>query len=397
MLKVAVGHSNDPDSLEAVNEVLTQCQETLEGLEGANPKAGVLFAAIDFDHQLIVDCVNAVFPGIELIGGTTDGEVSSILGFQQDSLTLMLFCAEDIEFCAAVGRNVSQAPLEIAQQTAERAKQQLLSPLKLCITTPESLTTSASSILDGLTLALAEIPVLGGTTGDQTHIQRTFQFFKTEVLSDAVPILLLGGNLLFSHGVSSGWSPLGKQSIVTKVKKNVIYEIDGKPALDFYHYYFHTFAADLAYPLAIFPPGEETFVLRAALSNDAALGSISVSADVIEGSRIQMTEASQEEIICASKISFEQAWDTYPGNAPTAALFFSCAWRRFILGTQTMKEYEAIAQLHPQKPASESALTKQAPLCSCGFYTYGEISPLRNQGPTFFHNTTFVTLLLGSE
>jgi hypothetical protein len=394
MLKVAVGHSNDPDSLEAVNEVLIQCQETLES---ETPKAGVLFAAIDFDHQLIVNHINAAFPGIELIGGTTDGEVSSILGFQQDSLTLMLFCAEDIEFCAAVGRNVSQAPVDIARQTADIAKQRLLSPLKLCITTPESLTTSASSILDGLKLSLQEIPILGGTTGDQTHIQRTFQFFKTEVLTDAVPILLIGGNLLFSHGVSSGWSPLGKQSIVTKVKKNVIYEIDGKPALDFYHYYFHTFAADLAYPLAIFPPGEESFVLRAALSNDSALGSISVSADVVEGSRIQMTEAAQEEIISASKTSFEQAWDAYPGNAPTAALFFSCAWRRFILGTQTMKEYEAIAQLHPPNPVSAPASTKQPPLSSCGFYTYGEISPLRAEGPTFFHNTTFVTLLLGSE
>jgi hypothetical protein len=394
MLKVAVGHSNDPDSLEAVNEVLEQCQTTLAG---QIPQAAVLFAAIDFEHQLIVDRINEVFPGIELIGGSTDGEVSSVLGFQQDSLTLMLFCSEDIEFCAQVGRSVSQAPLDIARKTAEAAKRQLLSPPKLCITTPESLTTSASSILDGLKLALEEVPILGGTTGDQTHIKQTFQYFKTEVLSDSVPILLIGGNLLFSHGVSSGWAPLGKRSVVTKVEKNVIYEIDGKPALDFYHYYFHTFAADLAYPLAIFPPGEETFFLRAALSYDAVLRSITVSADVTEGSVIQITEATQTDILSASKTSFEQAWDAYPGVAPTAALFFSCAWRRFILGTQTMKEFEAIATLHPQRLKPDTSSLEQAPLSSCGFYTYGEIAPLRAQGPTFFHNTTFVTLLMGSE
>jgi hypothetical protein len=394
MLKVAVGHSNDPDSLEAVDEVLGQCQATLGG---QIPQAAVLFAAIDFEHQLIVDRINEVFPGIELIGGSTDGEVSSVLGFQQDSLTLMLFCSEDIEFRAEVGRTVSHAPLDIARQTVEAAKSRLSSPLKLCITTPESLTTSASSILEGLKLALAEVPILGGTTGDQTHIKQTFQYFKTEVLSDSVPILLIGGNLLFSHGVSSGWAPLGKRSLVTKVEKNVIYEIDGKPALDFYHYYFHTFAADLAYPLAIFPPGEETFVLRAALSYDAALRSITVSADVAKGSVIQITEATQEDILSASRTSFEQAWDAYPGDTPTAALFFSCAWRRFILGTQTMKEYEAIATLHPQRPKPDASSLNRAPFSSCGFYTYGEIAPLRAQGPAFFHNTTFVTLLLGSE
>jgi hypothetical protein len=394
MLKVAVGHSSDPDSLEAVYEVLGQCQAALAG---QTPHAAVLFAAIDFEHQLILDCINEAFPGIELIGGTTDGEVSSVLGFQQDSLTLMLFYAKDIEFCAEVGRTVSQSPIDIAQQTADRAKQRLSNPLKLCITTPESLTTSASAILEGLKKSLAEIPILGGTTGDQTHIQKTFQFFKTEVLTDSVPILLMGGSLLFSHGVSSGWCPLGKQSVVTRVEKNVIYEIDEKPALDFYHYYFDTFAADLAYPLAVFPPGEETFVLRAALSYDSALGSLCVSADVMEGSIIQITEATQEDIIAASKTSFEQAWESYPGNTPTAALFFSCAWRRFILGTQTMKEYEAIAQLPAQQMHQGSNHTLKAPLSSCGFYTYGEIAPLRLKGPTFFHNTTFVTLLLGSE
>jgi hypothetical protein len=382
MLKIAVGHSNDPDSIEAVDEAIQQC---LDSLEGKIPQAGILFAAIDFEHELILNQINATFPDLELIGGTTDGEVSSVLGFQQDSLTLMLFCADDIEIRAAVGRNVSQNPTAIAQQTVETLKDTLKTDLRLCITTPESLTTSASSILEGLRLGLGTVPVLGGTTGDQTKIERTYQFFKTEVLSDSVPILLWGGNLLFSHGVASGWRPIGKQSIVTKVHKNIIYEIDDKPALEFYRYYFDDFAPDVAYPLAIFPPGEETFFLRGALSYDSEMGSLTVAADVPKQSVIQITDATQESIQAASKTAFDYAWETYPGTEPAAALFFSCAWRRFVLGTQTNQEYAAIAN------------TLQHPIPSCGFYTYGEISPLREKGPTFFHNTTFVTLLLGNK
>ncbi len=382
MLKIAVGHSNDPDSLEAVDEVIQQC---LDSLAGEIPQAGILFAAIDFEHELILNRINATFPDLELIGGTTDGEVSSVLGFQQDSLTLMLFCTDDIEIRAAVGRNVSQNPTAIAQQTVETLKDTLKTDLRLCIATPESLTTSASSILEGLRLGLGTVPVLGGTTGDQTKIQRTYQFFKTEVLSDSVPILLWGGNLLFSHGVASGWHPIGKRSIVTKVHKNIIYEIDEKPALEFYRYYFDDFAPDVAYPLAIFPPGEETFFLRGALSYDPEMGSLTVAADVPKRSVIQITEATQDSIKAASKTAFDYAWETYPGTEPAAALFFSCAWRRFVLGTQTNQEYAAIAN------------TLQYPIPSCGFYTYGEISPLREKGPTFFHNTTFVTLLLGNR
>jgi hypothetical protein len=382
MLKIAVGHSNDPDSTEAVDEVLQQC---LDSLSGEIPQAGILFAAIDFEHELILNQIDATFPNLELIGGTTDGEVSSVLGFQQDSLTLMLFCSDDIEIRAAVGRNVSQNPTAIAQQTVETLKDSLKTDLRLCITTPESLTTSASSILEGLSLGLGTVPVLGGTTGDQTKVERTYQFFKTEVLSDSVPILLLGGNLLFSHGVASGWRPIGKQSIVTKVRKNIIYEIDDKPALEFYRYYFDDFAPDVAYPLAIFPPGEDTFFLRGTLSYDPEMGSLTVAADVPKQSVIQITDATQESIQAASKTSFDYAWETYPGTEPAAALFFSCAWRRFVLGTQTDREYAAIAN------------TMLQPIPSCGFYTYGEISPLREKGPTFFHNTTFATLLLGNK
>ncbi|PMB27488.1 hypothetical protein CEN47_14995, partial [Fischerella thermalis CCMEE 5319] len=87
MLKSVVGHSDDPESQIAIAEVIEQC---LNQLAGAIPQAGMLFAAIDFDHALILKHINQVFPGIDLIGCTTDGEISSTLGFQQDSLTLIL-------------------------------------------------------------------------------------------------------------------------------------------------------------------------------------------------------------------------------------------------------------------------------------------------------------------
>lgn len=85
MFKTVVNHSNDPDSLSAIEEVIQQCISSL----GADiPKAGILFSATDFEHSLILQQIHQVFPGIELIGGTTDGEISSVLEFQQDSITL---------------------------------------------------------------------------------------------------------------------------------------------------------------------------------------------------------------------------------------------------------------------------------------------------------------------
>ena len=58
MLKTVLGHSDDPDSQDAIEEVLEQCTRELAGML---PKAGLLFAAIDFDHALILQKINQVF------------------------------------------------------------------------------------------------------------------------------------------------------------------------------------------------------------------------------------------------------------------------------------------------------------------------------------------------
>ena len=197
--------------------------------------------------------------------------------------------------------------------------------------------------------------------------------------------LLFAGNILFSSGTASGWRPIGKSSLVTKVDKNIIYEIDHKPALDFYHYYLNIGEPDALYPLAVFAPNEESFFLRGAIAYDIQTGSITVSGDIPENSIVQITDTSLDNIIDASKVSFSEAKSNYIGKEPEAALFFSCAWRRQILGTRANEEYQAIANSLKQV------------ITSCGFYTYGEIAPLRENGKTFFHNTTFVTLLIGNH
>ena len=383
MLKVAVGHSNDPDSQSAINEVLEQC---VSSLVGETPKAGILFAAIDFDHSLILQQIHQAFPGIDLIGGTTDGEISSILEFQQDSLTLMVFCSDEVEIKAGIGREVSKNPLEATRQAVEQAQGNSTTQAQLCLTVPEGFTASGVLILDGLRQALGQtVPIIGGLAADHWRFRKTYQFFRSEVLSDAVPILLFSGALLLSHGIASGWHPIGKKSRVTKVNNNIVYEIDGKSALDFYRRYFGELPPSSEYPLAVFDLEEKHFYLRAANVFDQESGSITFFADIPEQAVVQIAETTREDILEASQESILNALENYPGCEPEAALFFSCASRRKILGTRTKEEYQI----------AKNCLTKVLP--SCGFYSSGEIAPLEQSGQTEFHNKTFVTLLLGTK
>lgn len=384
MFKAVVGHSNDPDSLSAVEEVIQQCASSLAG---NIPKAGIIFAAIDFEHSLILQQIHQAFPGIELIGGTTDGEISSVLDFQQDSITLMLFCSDEVDIYAGVGRKVSNDPITATKQAVEQAKSKSTAAPKLCLTHPESLTTSGVSILNGLKLALGQdVPIFGGLAADQSRYQNTYQFFQTEVLSDSVPILLFSGTILFSHGVASGWHPIGQISKVTKVDKNIVYEIDGKPALDFYHHYLGLLPPSMEYPLAVFDDqNRDNFYIRAPIAYNQESGSITFFGDIPEQAFIQISEACHEDILAASKASFINALDNYPGADPSAVLFFSCVARRQILGTRAQEEYQ------------NTKLCLLDYLPACGFYSNGEIAPIDRTSQTQFHNETFVTLILGNR
>ena len=78
MFKVAVAHSLELESADAVTEALDQCREQLGNLK---PQAGIMFAGIDHNHALVLKKIRATYPEMELIGCTADGELSSVHGY----------------------------------------------------------------------------------------------------------------------------------------------------------------------------------------------------------------------------------------------------------------------------------------------------------------------------
>src|SRR5262245_32469579 len=99
-----VSHSDDIDADRALVELLEQC--TAE-LDERTPQAGIMLAGHEMDHEIRLGGVCDAFPDIELIGCTTDGELSSRLGFRQDSVALVLFGSDRIQFAVGIGEDLS--------------------------------------------------------------------------------------------------------------------------------------------------------------------------------------------------------------------------------------------------------------------------------------------------
>jgi len=378
-------HSEDLDTIDAVTEIITDSQAKLDGRV---PSAGLLMASIDADHQLLLDRLMETWPKLELIGCTTDGEISSELGFCEDSIALVLFC--DVEIHAGIGLGLSKSNQQACQDAAEMARAKCGSAPSLCITTPESLTSNGELTVKNLQAALGEgVPLFGGIAADQWRFKATYQFYGNQLFQDAVPLLLFSGDLAFSYGVASGWKPIGEAAVVTKAEGNLVYQIDQMTAMDYYRRYLGSAAVPTGgFPLAILGPEGNIEYLRSSMENyDLEQGSITYYGDVPQGSKVQITVADRNAIIEGCSQSLDLALERFPEGAQLqVAICVSCAARKLLLGTKTEEESKLIAQkLGPQLPM-------------IGFYSYGEVAPsLLDEDRAQFHNETFVTLLLGSK
>jgi len=389
MLRMAVGHSDDVDLASALDAVFAQCDT---GLAGAAPTAGLLMSAWEVDHRFVIDRVRTRYPGIELAGSSSAGEMSSVLGFREDSVALVLFASDSIDIVVGLGRDLATDCLAAAHQAVAEATAKTRLQPRLCIVISTIGGVEASVILDALRTALGPgIPIIGGGAtgrdpGTEADGATSLEFAGNVLAGDALVILLFAGPVAFSFGVETGWQGVGPRATITRTSEAGVLEIDGRPALEFYERFVGAGQPPAANPLAVFEePGSDRFYLRTPMTYDRELGSIAFFGAVPERATVQLTMAGTDQIFEGTKASIADAVARFPsGGRPEGALLFSCATRKFLLGTRAHREIELVHEF----------LGDSVPIG--GFYCQGEIAPLASADLTRFHNATMVSILLGS-
>lgn len=384
MFDVVLGQGEDIDSGSAVRTAIARCRRDLRH---RLPRAGLVFSSVEFEHALVLGEILQAFPHIELIGCTTGGEFSSDFGFSDDSVTLMLFCADTVPIKAGVARRISEDPQSAVAAAVARARGELSSPEGLCLVFPDGIVGSADAAVAAFGSILPPgCPVFGGVPSREWETDApTLQFFQDEVLEDAAPFLLFGGGIRYAYSISNSWKPIGQRSKVTHSSGYEVLRIGAKKALDFYREYLgaHRLPA-IEFPLAVHPDSQRGFFIRSPSDYDERRGSVFFSGPIPGGTIVQLTEVTRSRILEDTRRS-AQALGEARRWQPAAAMAFSCATRKQILGTQTPEELKLL----------QTQLPGTLPLC--GFYTFGELAPLAPGQPSLLHNCTLVTLVLGAE
>ena len=251
----------------------------------------------------------------------------------------------------------------------------------------DGLNVNGSDLVNGLVSAIGPgIPLTGGMAGDGTN------FNETLVGGDCVPqsrmvvgIGFYGKAVRIGHGSAGGWDLFGPRRQVTRSAGNVLFELDGQPALDLYERYLGPEdskglpGSALLYPIQVHDVEHpDSAVVRTVLAVDHEKRSMTFAGDVPQGWTAQLMRGNFDRLAEGAADAARQAQTGLKARKDDHqfSILVSCIGRRLVMGQHISDETEAAgAEL------GNGTLR-------LGFYSYGEISPHAKSGICELHNQT---------
>lgn len=259
----------------------------------------------------------------------------------------------------------------------------------------DGLAANGSDLAQGISSIVGlNVPIVGGLAGDDDRFEQTFVALNGVVKQGQVAAVgLYGDKVKIGHGSQGGWRPFGPKRTITRSEGNILYELDGEPALDLYEKYLGDEAADLPasallFPLLVTDPDvEDSDNTRTILNINREEKSLIFAGNMPQGAIAQLMRASHEGLTTGAATAAQSAVE-HEGISHDAddqlALLVSCIGRRLVMKQRAEEEVDAAGEV----------LGEEMP--RIGFYSYGEICPNHIGGAPRLHNQT-MTISVISE
>jgi hypothetical protein len=356
---------------------------------GASPSAQLvlLFAGIAaLERSRCLAQVRAAYPNASIIGCTTAGEIHGPT-VRDDTVAVTALTFEHTKIA------VAGVKIDTADRSFEAGRDLVagfaVDGLKHIFVLSEGMQVNGSELVRGMGSALpAGVTLSGGFAGDGNRLKETYVWCDGDPEQrSAVAFALYGDRIRATVSAYGGWDPFGPDRMVTKSVHNVLYELDGKPALALYREYLGEHAAGLPasgllFPLELKLADARGRVLRALLGIDEDTGSIMFAGGVPERTFVRLMFGQIEHLIEGAQTAAQIGIDSAPTVTPEIALIVSCNGRRPVLKQRVEEEVEAVCDVFGPKTMI------------AGFYSYGEIAPAQAGGHPELHNQTMTITTL---
>lgn len=362
--------------------------------------ADLLLAFVSREHQArwheLPGLLRERFPAAELVGCSAGGVLAdgrelerapglALAAAQLPGVELTPFHLDDDQLASLVAGDASTLRARWCQAIGLAD-----GPDPHLLLLPDPFTWPGPELLAGLDRAFATGIKLGGLASGGSRPGEHRLFCGRSAHHRGLVGLALRGNIELETVVAQGCRPIGSPMFVTRRQGGLIYELDGRPAVEMLHELFAGLAAEdrnrarhsLFLGVVMDPLresfGQGDFLIRNLVGVDPDSEAIAVAAE-LEGRHVVQFHLRDAE---TSSVELREllAEQADRGPAPAGALLFSCLGR----GVQLYGVPD-----HDSR-AFRDALGAELPIA--GFFCNGEIGPVA--GRTFVHGYTSAAILI---
>jgi hypothetical protein len=319
--------------------------------------------------QQNIDFARETYPLAQIVGCSTSGEIYQEEVYNNNIIcTAVYFESSTIEIAQETIQSMEDS-YAVGQKLASKLDKEHLVHVMIL---SEGININGSELTKGINNQLGDrISVTGGLAGDQALFSETVIVHnRAGVKNLVVAIGFYGKQLQVGYGSMGGWDSFGVDREVTKSKANVLYELDGQPALELYKRYLGAHAANLPASALLFPlnlrlQNSETSLVRTVLSVNEEDGSMVFAGDIPQGEYVRLMKASSDRLIDGADGAAEMSKISLQYPDADLAILISCVGRKLVLKQRVEEELEIIREVIGEG------------VTITGFYSYGEISPIK--------------------
>jgi len=369
---------------------LNAAKLSLERLGGGRPKFALIFSTIQYDIRKVVDGASYILKDTPLVGASTYGMVFNEENISDYGVVVSLFRLPDVEFSIHLESELKGGLSHVVDniispliKTDPSSRKKELSHKALFILLDTFI--NCEFFLDEVRQKI-RIPVMGGILEDKNgkgEVQLVTM--KKKVDKGIIAMGILSKNPLgIAH--THGFFPLAPRR-VTRASGNVIYELDGKPALSVFKDFFlrrgykmengeedftkllSRFHIGIPHP---FVSGFSKVRLPLGITPD---GGILLAGDVPDKSTIWIMEARQDKMLDSVSDIINEIERKLEGRKPAGVLILEGLPRLHCLEGNAVKELELVRE------------RVKCPIF--GMTTFGELIEIPGE-PSGFHNSSVI-------
>ncbi len=367
----------------------------------------VFFSARYASSDLVDGIIRSINPEI-VAGCSTNGEIAS--GYWRESVIAIVLSSDYMRFGIAVedNNNLVKTSEDYYKQLVDSAlydlevkmthhskivttKGQEIKPdfgIVLLPGTDNELNPKSNEVIKGIRKHLGNLPLIGGTIGDDCKYENGYVIFKDEFLENHTLLILCKSDLKFSMAQKHSYNIID-DFILNKVNRNNLVELNNQPASETYFNAINQPVVEISdlrdeicaiNPLGLMDEKTKELQILFPMSRGKGAKEINLSQVIPEGTKIFLTEADLEQSKKTSLESIKAAFSTSTIKDPRMGLMFSCVGRSTFYFGRALAEIEEIKKRFKYTDIG-------------GAYLYGTVCDQSN----WVSEGTTSTLLIGND